>query len=204
MCYWVRRSFNKYIRELLLMCGTMVLEREMTMDISRAKKIIIIAAVSQNGVIGLNGGMPWNLSADLKRFKDFTIGRSIIMGGRTMRGILGSKGKPLPNRQNIVLTRYPNLSDWRKHNLTVARSVEESLELAKSDDIYICGGSQIYSIFLDVADEMKMTEVLADIPGDTFFPKWNKDYWRIKYQKLIPAGPKDEYETKFIIYRRKW
>jgi len=186
------------------MCGTMVLEREMTMDISRAKKIIIIAAVSQNGVIGLNGGMPWNLSADLKRFKDFTIGRSIIMGGRTMRGILGSKGKPLPNRQNIVLTRYPNLSDWRKHNLTVARSVEESLELAKSDDIYICGGSQIYSIFLDVADEMKMTEVLADIPGDTFFPKWNKDYWRIKYQKLIPAGPKDEYETKFIIYRRKW
>ena len=186
------------------MCGTMVLERPELMNISVAKKVMIIAAVSETGVIGDNGKMPWKLSTDLKRFKEITMGHSVIMGGETMRGIIAYMGKPLPGRQNIVITRHPHSTDWKGYNLTVARSVEEALELAESEEIYICGGAQIYSMFMGHAVEMKITRVHAFPDGDVFFPKWDERRWNLIYQKSVPAGPKDEFATEFQIYRKKY
>jgi dihydrofolate reductase len=125
--------------------------------------ITLIVARAQNGVIGRDGKLPWHISADLKRFKALTMGSAMVMGRKTFESLPGL----LPGRRHIVLTRDPR---WNAHGAEVARDVDEALRLARDQPISVIGGADIFALFLPLADRVELTEVLADVPGDTVMP----------------------------------
>ena len=126
-------------------------------------RITLVVARAQNGVIGRGGGLPWHIPADLKRFKAITMGTAMIMGRKTFESLPGL----LPGRRHIVITRD---SDWSAEGAEVAHSREEALALAGNDPISVIGGAAIFELFLPLADRVELTDVLADIDGDTVMP----------------------------------
>ena len=122
--------------------------------------ITLVVARAQNGVIGRDGKLPWHIPADLKRFKALTMGSVMIMGRKTFDSLPGL----LPGRRHIVLTRD---RDWEADGAEVARSVEDALRLAGGEPVSVIGGAEIFRLFLPIADRLDLTEVLADIDGDT-------------------------------------
>jgi dihydrofolate reductase len=125
--------------------------------------ITLVVARAQNGVIGRDGKLPWHLPADLKRFKALTMGSAMVMGRRTFDSLPGL----LPGRRHIVLTRDP---DWTATGAEVAHNVDEALRLAAGDPISVIGGAEVFALFLPIADRLELTEVLANIEGDTAMP----------------------------------
>ena len=125
--------------------------------------ITLFVASATNGVIGRNGTLPWRIPADLKRFKNLTMGSAMIMGRRTFDSLPGV----LPGRRHIVLTRDMN---WSADGSEVAHSVEEALALAGEEPVSVIGGAEIFELFLPHADRFELTEVLGDIAGDTVMP----------------------------------
>jgi dihydrofolate reductase len=138
-----------------------------------AKKVVMVAAVADNGVIGLGGDIPWHISDDLKHFRETTRGHSVVMGRTTYEGI----GHPLPYRTNIVVTRDPG---WSADGVFVARSVEEAIELARGfdGDIMIGGGTQVYEAAMPYATHQVLTEVHLTPEGDTHYPEFDRSQWR--------------------------
>ena len=134
-------------------------------------EVFLIYARSRNGAIGLNGGLPWHLPADLKRFKALTMGKPMIMGRKTF----DSFPAPLPGRRHIVLTRD---RAWQAHGAEPAHSVAEALDIAGDATVAVIGGADIYAQFLPLADWIELTEVHGDYPGDTFMdplgPEWRE------------------------------
>ena len=124
------------------------------------QQITLVVARAANGVIGRDGGLPWRISADLKRFKQLTMGSVMVMGRRTFDSLPGL----LPGRRHIVLTRDRN---WSAPGAEVAHSVEEALEMAGDEPVSVIGGAEIFELFLPYADRLELTEVEGDIPGDT-------------------------------------
>lgn len=122
--------------------------------------ITLVVARASNGVIGKDGGLPWHISADLKRFKKLTMGTVLVMGRKTFSSLPGL----LPGRRHIVLTRDP---DWQADGVDVARSVEEALAMAGDQPVSVIGGAEIFGMFLPLADRIELTEVLSDVAGDT-------------------------------------
>ena len=122
--------------------------------------ITLIVARAQNGVIGRDGKLPWHLPADLKRFKAITMGSVMVMGRRTFESLPGL----LPGRRHIVLTRD---ATWQAEGAEVARNVDDALRLAGGQPVSVIGGAEIFRLFLQRADRIELTEVLADVPGDT-------------------------------------
>ncbi len=122
--------------------------------------ITLVLARASNGVIGRDGGLPWHISADLKRFKALTMGSVLVMGRKTFASLPGL----LPGRRHVVLTRDP---DWQAEGAEVARTVEEALAMAGSEPVSVIGGAEIFGLFLPLADRIELTEVLADVAGDT-------------------------------------
>jgi len=166
------------------------------------KKIVIIAAVADNLVIGDHGDIPWKLRTDLSRFYSITKNKTVIMGGETMRSILKRNGEPLTDRKNIVITRHPN--DWRLWpEVVIAKSPEEAITLAGDGEVFICGGAQIYSAFIGIADEIMLSEVNVLPTGDAFFPNWDPFQWEETYCKLFPATDEDRYPHFFRKLKRK-
>ena len=166
-------------------------------------KIVLIAAVAENGVIGRDGGMPWRLSSDLKRFKADTLGKPIIMGRRTF----DSLGRALPGRTNIVVTRNPSFDAEGClvfNSLTDAfnASFEEARALG-AGDICVIGGGQIYKDAFSQADRLLITHVNAALDGDTVFPEIKPDEWQVVEAMDFPAGEKDDYPTRYVVYERK-
>ena len=125
--------------------------------------ITLIVARASNGVIGRDGKLPWHIPSDLKRFKALTMGSAMVMGRRTFESLPGL----LPGRRHIVLTRDPM---WRSDGAEVAHSVEEALRLAHDDRLSIIGGADVFALFMPLAGRVELTEVLADVPGDTHMP----------------------------------
>ena len=123
--------------------------------------ITLVVARASNGGIGKDGGLPWHISADLKRFKALTMGSVLVMGRKTF----DSLPKVLPGRRHVVITRD---SRWRAEGVEVAHSLEEALAMAGSEPISVIGGADIFALFLPLADRIELTEVLADFTGDTF------------------------------------
>ena len=123
--------------------------------------ITLVVARASNGVIGKGGGLPWHISADLKRFKALTMGTVMVMGRKTF----DSLPKLLPGRRHIVLTRDPG---WSADGVEVVHRAEEAIGLAGDEPLSIIGGADIFRIFLPLADRIELTEVLADVDGDTF------------------------------------
>lgn len=135
-------------------------------------RISLIAAVARNGVIGRDGGMPWHLPDELRRFKATTMGHTLVMGRRTFDGI----GRVLPGRRTIVLTRDPA---WQHADVEVAHSFPEAVSLAgPADEVFVAGGAQVYAEALPYAHRLVITEVDDDPEGDTYFPEWDRSQWR--------------------------
>ncbi|WP_375621349.1 MULTISPECIES: dihydrofolate reductase [unclassified Bartonella] len=165
--------------------------------------ICLIAAVAENGVIGREGVMPWHLSTDLQRFKALTLGKPIVMGRKTWDSI----GRPLPGRTNIVITRD---CTFCAEGAVVAHSLSQACSLATNvasqndvEEIFIIGGGEIFQQGLHMADKIFLTEVLASIEGDSFFPVFDKEKWTIVQTQDIPKGDKDSHPTRFVVYERK-
>jgi dihydrofolate reductase len=132
-------------------------------------RISIVAAVARGGVIGRGGTIPWRLPEDLERFKALTTGHAVVMGRRTWDS-LPERFRPLPGRRNVVVTRNPGLSvDGAER----AGSLAAALKLVASEPhVFVIGGGQLYAEALPLADELLLTEIDAEIDGDTFFPSW--------------------------------
>ena len=124
-------------------------------------RITLVVARARNGVIGRNGKLPWHLPADLRRFKALTMGTAMIMGRKTFESLPGL----LPGRRHIVLTRDRS---WSAEGAEVARDVDEALSLARGEPVSVIGGADVFALFLPLADRIELTEVLQDVPGDTF------------------------------------
>lgn len=134
---------------------------------------MIVAAVARNGVIGLEGRLPWRIPEDLARFKRLTMGHAVLMGRATFESI----GRPLPGRTNIVLTRD---SGWLHSGVEVAGSLQEALRIAASDsrDVFVAGGAEVYRAALGMADRLELTEIDAEPEGDTWFPPVDWSQWQ--------------------------
>ena len=131
-------------------------------------KLVLIAAVARNGMIGKDGGMPWHLPADLQHFKRLTLGHPILMGRRTW----DSLGRPLPGRRNIVISRQP---DWQATGAEHADSLPTALALvAHEAKAFVIGGAQLYAQALPLADVLELTEIDQSFDGDTRFPDWDR------------------------------
>ena len=166
-------------------------------------EISFVVAIAENNVIGRDGGLPWRLSTDLKRFKALTLGRPVVMG----RVCYDSIGKPLPGRPNIVITRNP---DFHPEGVIVAHSLEVALEKATAeakrlgvDEICVIGGGVVYREAMKLATILHVTHIRAKIEGDTFFPEIDPAIWQAGEAEDVPAGEKDDFPTRFVTYRRK-
>ena len=138
---------------------------------NRGKKVTLIAAMARNRAIGLDGEMPWHLPAELKHFKESTMGKPIVMGRKTWESI----GRVLPGRQNIVVTRNPS---FKAPGCTLAGSLDQAMDLAQGEEIMIIGGGQLYQLAMAVADRMILTRVDCEPEADTWFPDWQPQDWR--------------------------
>jgi dihydrofolate reductase len=135
-------------------------------------KLSLVAAVARNGVIGRDGGIPWHLPDDVARFKELTTGHAVVMGRRTWDS-LPERFRPLPGRRNIVVTRQ---ADWTADGAERATSLEEAFALVGgSEQVFVIGGAELYAAALLRADELLLTEIDADVEGDTFFPPFDRD-----------------------------
>jgi len=161
-------------------------------------KISIIVAVADNWVIGKKNALPWYLPADLKHFKNTTMGHAILMEQTTHESI----GKALPGRTNIVLS---NNSNYRSKGCLVVHSIDEALKVAKEKEkveLFIIGGASIYKQFLPKADRIYMTRIHNDFKGDVYFPKLDFKKWgKIAEEKHEP-NERNPYPYDFLVYKR--
>lgn len=134
------------------------------------KTLTLVAALARNHAIGLRGGMPWHLPAELAHFKLTTMGNSLVMGRRTWESI----GRALPGRQNIVVTREAQLD---APGCKVANSLEEAVRIATSEEIMVIGGGSLYEQALPWADRMVLTHIECEAEADTWFPQWDSEEW---------------------------
>jgi dihydrofolate reductase len=139
----------------------------------RAPRIVLVAAVARNGVIGAGNKLPWRLPEDLKHFKQLTLNHPVLMGRRTWESL----GRPLPNRKNIVITRTPG---YEAPGASVAASLEGAIALCAGEPVaFVIGGAEIYAAALAVADRLVLTEIQSDYEGDARFPDWDRRAWRV-------------------------
>lgn len=172
------------------------------MNEAAAIKVALVVAVAENGVIGRDNGLPWRLSSDLRRFKALTMGKPVVMGRKTWESI----GRPLPGRDNIVVTRE---RAYRAKGARVAASLAEALMLARAaaraggaGEIAVIGGGEIYREALPVADRLYVTHVAARPQGDTHFVPIDAAAWQPVSSEEIPAGEKDSHSALFVVYER--
>jgi dihydrofolate reductase len=140
---------------------------------------VLVVAKAANGVIGKDGALPWHIPADLKHFKQVTLGAPMIMGRKTFESLPGL----LPGRRHIVLTRERG---WSARGAEVAHSVGEAIALADAERISVIGGAEIFALFTERATAIELTEVHADIGGDTFMPSLGAG-WKEEWREDHPA-----------------
>lgn len=159
-------------------------------------EIVLVVAVARGGVIGADGTLPWHLPADLAHFKRLTLGHAVIMGRATFESI----GKPLPQRLNIVLTRQ---ADFAAPGVDVVTSLAAAYARAATHGgpAMVIGGAAVYAQALAHAQRIELTEVHADLPGDTHFPPLGGE-WRETAREDHPADARNAYPYSFVTYRR--
>lgn len=162
--------------------------------------IAAIVARSKNNVIGVENGLPWRLPDDMKFFRETTSGKPVVMGRKTAESIVNGLGGPLPNRQNIVVTRQ---DDFKLDGFLTAHTIDEALELASGDDVFIIGGEQIYTLALPYCDRLYITEVDATIEGDAHFPVLDDQEWTVVSQTPHPSDERHTYSFTFTTWDRK-
>lgn len=155
--------------------------------------ISLIAAISKNRVIGKDGRLPWDLPADLAYFKKITMGHPLIMGRKTFESL----GKPLPGRQNVVITKSRN---YTPQNCLIMHSIDEAKTFCKDKNSFIIGGSQIYREFFPYADRLYITLINEDFAGDSFFPVIEPQIWRLISQTKGVRNEHNPYDYSFLVY----
>jgi dihydrofolate reductase len=167
-----------------------------------APKVVLVAAVAENGVIGRDGALPWRLKSDMQHFRRLTLGRPVVMGRKTYESI----GRPLKDRTNIVITRDPI---YAPEGVVVAHSLDTAMAAARkdaqqrgADSIAVIGGAGIFADSLANADRLEITLVHASPPGDTFFPPLDDKIWRETARMRQEAAPGDDADVSFITYVR--
>jgi dihydrofolate reductase len=166
-------------------------------------KIVLIAAIGENGVIGRDGALPWRLKSDLRHFRALTLGKPVIMGRKTFQSI----GKPLDRRTNIVVTRD---AEFSAPGVETAASLEAALALARADaercgadEIMILGGADIFAEAMPLADRLEITHVHASPEGDAVFPTIDPKQWRETRREERDAGPDDSASFTLATYVRR-
>ena len=159
-------------------------------------KISIIVAASTNNVIGRDGGLPWRLPEDLKRFKQITMGKPMIMGRATWDSI----GRALPGRQSIVMTRQ---EAFAAEGCDVVATIDEALDAAGDvEEVMIIGGGNLYEQFLPRTERLYFTRVHARIDGDTHFPEIDESEWERVSEELFPACVDREHAFDMLVLDR--
>ncbi|MGN6500035.1 MAG: dihydrofolate reductase [Tsuneonella sp.] len=156
------------------------------------REIALIYARADNGVIGRDGGLPWRIPADLRRFKELTMGCPMIMGRRTFE----SFPAPLPGRRHIVLTRDPS---WRAAGAESAGSVNEALDLAPNGTVWVIGGAQVFPLFENRAARIELTEVHADVAGDTVMPPPGPDWREVAREDHAATGERPAFSFVTLV-----
>lgn len=150
----------------------------------------LIVAYTANRVIGKDGKIPWNIPGEQQRFKDLTTGHTVIMGRKSYEEI----GRPLPNRRMIIISKTKVF----QHVITVP-SLQDALKFVENDTCFISGGARLYEEALPLVDTMYITHIDANIPGDTYFPKFDETQWNCTIERTIPGPIPYRYAT----YTRK-
>lgn len=165
--------------------------------------IALVVAMARDGVIGDKGMLPWRISDDLKWFKKTTLGKPVIMGRKTFDSI----GKPLPGRDNIVVTRS---KQWSADGVIRARSVAEALSTAKEraagagvDEVCVIGGGEIFAETLPAASRIYLTVVEADVAGDVKFPQFDRGDWAETPTGGCDKGPRNDFACRFFVLDRR-
>ncbi len=159
--------------------------------------ISLIVAKTSKDVIGINNDLPWYLPADLKHFKEITSDHAVVMGRKTFESIIKRLGHALPNRDNIVLTRD---TSYASHEAHIIHDISYIQTL--KGNTFVIGGAEIYNITIDQADRIYVTEIHADVDGDTYFPDINSSDWREISRESHLADDKNKYDYAFVIYER--
>jgi len=159
--------------------------------------ISLIVAVADSGVIGRDNGLPWHLPEDLKRFKRLTLGKPIVMGRKTYESI----GKPLPGRQNIVVTRDPN---YRREGITVVHDVAAAEHAAGgAAELMVIGGADLFRVFLPRAGRIYLTRVHGDIAGDVMWPALDSREWQVVERESLVADERHAYAMTFEVLEKQ-
>jgi dihydrofolate reductase len=157
-------------------------------------EISLILAVADNGVIGNEGDIPWHIPADLRRFKQITMGMPMIMGRKTFDSLPGL----LPGRRHIVLTHDEN---WEEEGAEVVHSVEDALKAANAPHVWVIGGAEVYAQFLPIADRIEVTYVHLSPEGDAKAPKFGKEWKQVAREKHAAENTIPAFE--WVTLRRK-
>lgn len=163
-------------------------------------QLVLIAAASENDVIGVDGGLPWSLPDDLKRFRDLTRGKPVLMGRKTYES-LPPQFRPLPGRLNVVVTRQEG---YDAPGCTTVRSLEDAIAAAQasgSEEVYVIGGGELYRSAMDRADRIELTRVHAKVGGNATFPAIGAD-WKEVGRQEHPADGRHAHAFAFVTYVR--
>jgi dihydrofolate reductase len=164
--------------------------------------ISLIAALTENRVIGKSNDLPWHLPDDMKYFMQTTLGHHVIMGRKNYESI-PTKFRPLANRTNIVVTRQ---EEYDAAGCIVVNSIPAGIDIAidnREAEIFIIGGAEIYAQSLAFANRLYLTEIQTSLEGDAFFPMFNQHEWNEVSRKHHPADAKHQYAFDFVIYEKK-
>jgi len=166
-------------------------------------KLALVWAMARNRVIGRNNALPWHLPEDLKFFKRVTMGKPIIMGRKTWESI----GRPLPGRCNIVISRN---QDFKADGIEAVSSLQQAISLAEQislrdgvDEVCVIGGAEIYDQALPLADRLYLTQVHADVEGDTFFPEFDLSQWQEVEREDFSASSANPYDYSFLVLEKR-
>lgn len=164
---------------------------------SKKPEIVLIAALARNRVIGIDNALPWRLKSDLAHFRRVTLGHPVLMGRKTWESL----GRPLPGRQNLVLTRDTNYSPTGAETFT---SEEAALSAMQTQDrIFVIGGAEIYRLLLTHADRLMLTEVAADVSGDAYFPEFSPEHFVEVSREHHAADADNDHDFDFVEYQRR-
>ena len=160
-------------------------------------QIVLVVAVADNGVIGVEGGMPWRISADFRRVKALTMGKPLVMGRKTFDSLPGI----LPGRRHIVITRD---ATWQATGAEAVHTLDEAIARCQgSEKLFVIGGAQLWSIALPRVDELVLTEIGHDFAGDAVFPPWDRSGFDEASRERLRAAAPNDFELDFVTYRRR-
>ena len=151
--------------------------------------------MGKNRAIGLKGRMPWHLPAELQHFKQATMGKAILMGRKTWQAI----GRPLPGRQNIVISRNPG---FEAAGADLADSLPAALKIAQTDEVMVIGGGQLYTLAMPQAQSMILTLIDIETEADTWFPAWDDQQWLQTDERLFPVDDKNGIAYRIVRFNR--